>query len=86
MCRVYRQVKEINMPTALIFVGIIAVVYGVLKVSGLKEEKIAKDSDLTKNLFTESSRYFIGRYWSGFGFIIVGLGVVAFAVILYMSK
>lgn len=69
----------------LITVGIISLIYGFLSVFGRIKEDISKDSEMDKKLFSKKTRYFIGRYYAGFQFIIAGFGAIALGLILYFS-
>jgi hypothetical protein len=69
-----------------IVIGIASVVYGGLRIFGFIKTSPSQDSEMDKKIFSEENRYFIGRYWSGFGLISAGLGAIALGVILYISK
>ena len=71
--------------TGILFIilGFTGLIYGVLKISGIKKEDISKDSELDKKLLSEKSRYFIGRYWVGSQSVIIGIGAIILGLILY---
>jgi hypothetical protein len=70
----------------LIVIGVACLIYGILKLTGIKAEDASKDSDLDKRLISERTRYFIGRYWAGAKLITAGLGAIALGVALYFLQ
>jgi hypothetical protein len=74
------------MSLALVVIGVACLIYGVVKVTGIKPEDTSKDSDLDKKLMSEKTRYFIGRYWAGAKLITAGLGAIALGVALYFLQ
>jgi hypothetical protein len=74
------------MSLLLVVIGVACLIYGVVKVTGIKAEDTSKDSDLDKKLMSEKSRYFIGRYWAGAKLIIAGFGAIALGAALYFSQ
>ena len=73
------------MSILLVVGGIASLVYGILTVLGVTNNDLSKDSDLDKNLLSEKSRYFLGRYYTGFKFISAGAGAIALGLIIYFS-
>jgi hypothetical protein len=73
------------MSILLVVGGIASLVYGTLTVLGVTNNDLSKDSDLDKKLLSENTRYFIGRYYAGFQFIIGGLGAIALGLIIYFG-
>lgn len=69
-----------------IVVGIAGVLYGALTFFGHIKTDVSRSSEMDKKLLSEKNRYFIGRYLSGFQFVIAGLGAIALGIILYISK
>jgi hypothetical protein len=75
-----------------ILIGIGALIYGarILASKRFYESEEArrtfKDTELSKTLFSSSTRYFIGRYLSGLQLVGGGLGLIALGVALqFMS-
>jgi hypothetical protein len=56
-----------------------------LSVLGRTKQDLSKDTELDKKIFSEKSRYFIGRYYAGFQFVIAGLGAIALGLIILFS-
>ena len=73
------------MSILLVLGGIVSLVYGTLTVLGVTNNDLSKDSDLDKKLLSEKSRYFLGRYYTGFKFISAGAGAIALGLIIYFS-
>src|SRR5216684_3697860 len=73
-----------DMSILLVLGGIASLVYGTLTVLGVTND-LSRDSDLDKKLLSERSRYFLGRYYTGFEFITAGLGAFALGLIIYFS-
>ncbi len=73
------------MSILLVLGGIASLVYGTLTVLGVTNNDLSKDSDFDKKLLSEKSRYFLGRYYTGFKFITAGLGAIALGLIIYFS-
>jgi hypothetical protein len=67
----------------LIVSGVACLIYGTLTVFGFTNDDITKDSDLDKKLFSEKSRYFLGRYFSGIKLMAAGAGAIVLGLILY---
>jgi len=65
--------------------GIASLVYGTMTVLGVTNNDLSKDSDLDKKLLSEKSRYFLGRYYTGFKFITAGAGAIALGLIIYFG-
>jgi hypothetical protein len=68
----------------LIAAGIVSIIYGVLSILG-RTKNWAEDSALDKKLFSERSRYLLGRYYAGLRFVITGLGAIALGLIIHFS-
>jgi len=68
------------------FVGVISFFYGLFSVFGIIKEDTSKDSEMDKKLLSEETRYFIGRYYAGSQFIMVGIGTVVLGYILYVGN
>jgi len=73
------------MSILLVVGGIASLVYGILTVLGVTNNDLSKDSDLDKKLLSEKSRYFLGRYFTGFKFISAGAGAIALGLIIYFG-
>jgi len=71
------------MSILLIVGGIASVFYGTLSVFGFTNNDISKDSDMDKKLLSEETRYFMSRYYSGFGLMATGVGAIVLGLILY---
>ena len=67
----------------LVVGGIASLIYGALTVCGFTNNDISKDCDTDKKLLSEETRYFMGRYYSGFGLMATGAGAIALGLILY---
>jgi len=74
------------MSLVFLVAGLACLIYGVMKVTGIKTEDTSMDSDLDKRLMSERTRYFIGRYWAGVQLISAGLGAIALAAALYFLR
>ena len=73
------------MSILLVVGGIASLVYGTMTVLGVTNNDLSKDSDLDNKLLSEKSRYFLGRYYTGFKFITAGAGAIALGLIIYFS-
>jgi hypothetical protein len=73
------------MSILLVVGGIASLVYGTMTVLGVTNNDLSKDSDLDKKLLSEKSRYFLGRYYTGFKFITAGAGAIALGLIIYFG-
>lgn len=73
------------MPVFLIAIGVVSLIYGLLKITGLKREDTSKDTEFDKKALSEKSRYFLGRYYAGIQGIIGGMGLIVLGLILYLS-
>lgn len=71
--------------TAVLLSGCALLVRGLLRVFGVLPTSIEGDSEQDKRLFSETNRYFIGRYWSGAQEAIAGFGLIGFAIIMLLS-
>jgi len=73
------------MSILIIIAGIVSLIYGLLNVFGFTKQDTSKDSETDKKLLSEKSRYFIGRYFAGFQFIIAGLGAIILGLVMYFN-
>lgn len=71
------------MAILLIIAGILSFGYGVLNILGRTKNNLSKDSEMDKKVFSEKTRYFIGRYYAGLQFIAAGLGAILLGLILF---
>lgn len=69
----------------LILAGTASLIYGVLNILGRTKNDLAKDSELDKKVFSEKTRYFLGRYYAGLQFMAAGLGAILLGLIIYFS-
>jgi hypothetical protein len=69
----------------LVVAGIGSLIYGLLNILGLTKTDVSKDSDMDKKLMSEETRYFLGRYYTGFKFISAGAGAIALGLIIYFG-
>ena len=74
-----------NMSILFIIGGVLSFVYGTLTVLGFTNNDISKDSDMDKKLLSKDTRYFVGRYYSGFGLMGTGVAAALLGWILYVS-
>ena len=81
----HRPVNKNDMSILLVIGGIVSLAYGSLTILGITNNDLSKDSALDKKLLSEESRYFLGRYYTGFKFITAGLGAIALGFIVYFS-
>ena len=70
---------------ALIVVGAFLVVEGVRTLLN-RSPDIDHDSVLDKKLLSPYTRYWIGRYYSGFQLLGAGIGILLLAAFLYSTK
>jgi hypothetical protein len=70
---------------ALIVVGAFLVVEGVRTLLN-RSPDIDHDSALDKKLLSPYTRYWIGRYYSGFQLLGSGIGILLLAAFLYLEK
>ena len=71
------------MATFLIVAGVVSLIYGIFNVLGRTKNDLTKDSEMDKKLFSNKTRYFIGRYYAGLQFIAAGLGAILLGLILF---
>jgi len=69
-----------------IIIGIIFFSFGFSVLFGFIKKDISKDNDISKKLFSERERYFMGRYSPGIWFGVVGIMFVILGVVIYFHK
>ena len=81
-----RQVNKNNMSLILVIGGVAGLIYGTLTVLGFTKNDISNNSDWDKKFLSESTRYFMGRYYAGFGLMATGVGAIVLGLILHFSR
>jgi hypothetical protein len=67
-----------------IVAGVVSLVYGIFSILG-RTKNWAEDSELDKKLFSNHSRYLLGRYYAGFRFVVTGIGAILLGWIINHS-
>ena len=71
--------------TILLILGVMELVDSVRTLLNPSPD-IERDTALSKKLFSPYTRYWIGRYHSGFNGLTAGVGLIVLAAILYFGQ